>query len=193
MSEYMSYVNRSSIAANTNQMLTSYDWDITIETGTDFKVYYPGDLTFKTRLMDISGINPLYSTDAPLDVMIRGFKIHQNSFTSNVPGTITLHLQDFEDQSITGMLLDWIIKYNDPATHISFNKSAVMWKSFTAYRLNNTRQPVYSIKIYNLLPSQGTGNDYDQFTGEKAKLGDIRLSLEAEYYEVKLLNISGAQ
>jgi hypothetical protein len=187
----MDYVNRAKIASDTNQFLTSYDWDIDIELGTDFKVYYPGHLTFKTRLMDISGIEPLYRPETPLSAEIRGFKIHQNSFTSNIPGTITFHLQDFEDQSITGMLLDWFIKYNDPATHISYNKKAVMWKSFTAFRLNNARTPVYKIKIYNLLPSSGS-NGYDAFTSNKDKLGDTQFSMEAEYYEVSLLNLPGA-
>jgi len=180
---YMDYVTRDKIAQKTSQFLTSFDWDLEILTKPS-AVYWPGDDVFKVRTSEIvpTSIIPDHSV---ISVEIRGFTLLQPGLTIN-SGDFSITLQDFEDQSILALMIDWVYKCNNPNTRSSYRREDLLM-DFNLYRLNSSRKPVFQYIIKGCLPNK---LDYsDPMDGTKKEIGKCTFGCKVEYFESKLLNI----
>jgi hypothetical protein len=180
----MDYLTRDNMAKNNLQVLTSFDWDFTI----NFKntiMYHPNIDIIRLRATAVNGIS--YELDhTPIEVNMRGFTIQQPGLTVNKPGALTLNLQDFEDQALRIWLIDWVNRCNSPANRMSARREDLM-VDMTFWQLNSNRQRVFEYKYENCLPT-GSSID-DSFSSEKNVNGKISLIVQAEYIKLTPLNI----
>ena len=179
----MSEITRSNMRMDTQEILTSFDWELEF-THKPNAVFYPGDQTLILRLKNVS-LNT-DTTNSVLQAQLRGFTVIQSGLTEN-SGQLTLNFQDFEDQAIAAFLEDWVTKCNTRSTRRSVHKRD-LYADITVRRLNSFRKAVREWRCETCLPSSGSPND--QFTAEKALLGDCSLQLMCEYIDNSFLNLA---
>jgi hypothetical protein len=185
---YMSYVTRDQIVGSNGQKLTTFDWDFKITKSANDEVYSPGEQLTKARISSITGIPFMPEYQGNLPTEIRGFKMIQPGFTNNYGGQCTITIEDFEDQSMTAFIMDWLWKCNNPANHASYHKKQLAWDKLELFRLNSSREPVFKVTLYTVLPG-GAGSDMS-FTSDKQLQGQIQLSLDYEYFDSEFLNVN---
>jgi len=141
MSDVLDYLNYNQMMDDTSEFLTDDKWDVTFDK-MPAAVYWPGDTFVKFRLKSVDGISTSIWSHAPLSTKIRGFETPvQAGRIEMVNTTITLHLADYEDQSIYVFLTDWMFKCCDPVTQKGY-KSKDLRANMTFTRLNALNQPV---------------------------------------------------
>jgi len=181
---YMDYVTREKMADKTSQLLTSFDWDFEITPPK--AVYWPGDLTFKTRTFEIKPVDPFNKIDSNIRVELRGHVIIQPGLSKN-DGKFNMTIQDFEDQSILALMKDWLRKCSDPETRTSFRREDLMM-SMVIYRLNSSRKPVFKYVMQGIFP--GSDMDYgDDMNNQKKEIGRITFGCDVEFFKTELMNL----
>ena len=184
MAGYMDLINKDSMIDRTTQLLTSFEWDLTFKTWPP-AVFCPGQSIFRIRTTGIEP--PKWPDNTPISAQLHGFRVIQSGLTENT-GTFTINYQDFEDQSLVAFFLDWTYKSCDPATRSGYRNEDLM-SDIILYRLNSSRKATKMWKCMGCLPANVNHND--AMNSDKTPIGDGTISLEVEYYEIKLLNLPG--
>lgn len=179
------YINRENICKNSTQVLTTGDWEFSI----DFvgkAMYMPSVTTYFVRTTGIDGVREVPQVDI-MEIPLRGFTLRQPGLAHTVPDPVTLHTQDFEDQTITIWLWDWANKMNNLSTLASYRRED-LFVDLTIWQLNSSRQKVYQYNYHNCLPdtSAYTGS---QFTVEKNPQAAKDITFQGETWESFPLNI----
>jgi len=180
MDDFMSYINRANMMTS-KEILTSFDWEVKF-VKIPSAVYWPGELTFQMRLKEVQ-----LPPDLTVDVNkteLRGYSILTPGLVTN-SGQFTLNLQDFEDQSITAFLIDYVYKVNNPLTRQSLRKEDLIC-DVDFYRLNVSRQPVKVCKLRTCLPT--AINQGDEQNTEKTPIQATSITFEAQLYWWETLN-----
>lgn len=186
MARDMSYLNRNALVSPSNQVLTTFDWDFDITFPANYAPYHPPIETIRQRILSIDGIK-FIPDPVLLDIKLRGgVTMLQAGLTENKPGSLTLMLQDFEDQSMTIWALDWTKKLNDWRTRKSYRKESV-YIDMTIYQLNSDREAVFQWNyMTGLLDAGEFGSpakaDKDALTGQS-------MTINFEYVEPIPLNL----
>ena len=185
MAGYMDFINRNNMKMNAQEILTSFEWDVEF-TKKPAAVFWPGDDTFHIRLNSVQPPGADGSSNQVQQAEMRGFTLIQSGLTEN-SGSLSMNFQDFEDQAIVAFLEDWVTKCNTRDTRRSIHKRDLI-ADIKVTRYNSFRKPVKEWICETCLPAQsGYG---DQFTAQKALLGQCSLNLQVEYFTTHLLNLT---
>ena len=189
MSKMDQYLNRTNMALNNQQFLTTHDWEFEIAAW-GAALYQPAENTYFCRAESISGVQPMPQFEnAVLEVNIRGFYYLQPGLVNTKPADLTINFQDFEDQTIRVWIWDWLNKMNSLTTLASYRRED-LFCDINVYQLNSSRQRVFKYAYQNCLPS-GVTEDVTLDSGKEA-LGKIPLVLSAEFMLPTPLNVPGA-
>ena len=188
MSKMDNYLNRTQMALNNQQVLTSHDWEFEIAAW-GAALYQPSETIYFCRAQSISGVNPIPQMDQLIDVNIRGFHYLQPGLAQTKPNDLTIQFQDFEDQTIRVWVWDWMNKMSSLTTLASYRRED-LFVDVNIYQLNSSRQRVFKYAYQNCLPNNPT--EEVTLDGEKSALGSIPLVLSAEFMLPTPLNVPGA-
>lgn len=176
----LDYLRRQKISMVNRQFLTSYDWDFEIDFS-NYKFYHPNMEILHLQTKSLDGPKRTLSYEGPKEVQIRGFKIHQPGQSNNFQDAkFTLHLADFEDQSIAYWFIDWANKCDSITTHTGYRRQDLMINC-TVWQLNSNLEHVFQWQYFNCLPGSG-GNYDDKFDDKKELVGDdVSLEIVGEF------------
>lgn len=184
----MDYVLHSSLSNITEQVATSFDWEFDIAWGENCAFYHPDISLIRKRVTEITGIENAQLPKAEnMQIEMRGWTLLQPGLTETKPVTITIGFQDFDDQSIKAMLLDWGNKKDSMITHRSYKRSQVM-VNMEIFRLNTARQRIWKVKCTNGILADVSYED--TYTKEKTPLGKGTFGIQFETAIPVPLNIS---
>lgn len=180
-SGFMDFVNYNKIANVDNQVLSTFDWDLTLSFPETYAPYYPPIKVIQQRLKSVSGML-IFKDHDPLTVNFRGNTLLFPGMTKNAGGTLKLTFLDFSDLSITTWINDWTRKCNDWETHQSFPKSTV-YVNATVYQLDTFRNPVFQWNFKTGIIDSASGDETGKATKD-AFQDDITLGIKFEYVDI---------
>jgi hypothetical protein len=181
----MDYITRAQMQHKNLQALTSFDWEFNIDFST-YVGFHPPMSVIRTATNGIQCQPGLVPQVAPMTIPLRGFSIQQPGLSDEqAQYTVTLAMQDFEDQSLLAWMYDWTNRCNSVINKASYRRESV-FVDVDVLQLNSTRVRVLQLHYYNCLP---IGTEDYQFSQNKAVNGGATLTMIAEWRLVTLLNI----
>lgn len=177
----MKYITRKDIREDNNDFKTSFHWELVV-TKWPLAVYYPGDRMFKTRLVSVT---PPAAPEIPINTEnIHGFDILSYGQPSS-SGILSGQFQDFVDQSIENLFLDWREKISDYEDKLGLPKTELVMDA-ELMQLDRELNPIKRWKMQTGLLSSFGGNE--TFNNEQTNLGKIDFSINFEHVIPELLN-----
>ena len=180
----MGRINRDQIKNSNRELLDAYNWSIQI-TKFPGAVYNPG-----TDLIDLRANAVTVNSEELLATNI--LKIEHRKFPINQPGvaskggSVTLDFTDFEDQSITGWLTDYVSKHSNKYDSRTIPKGGLLI-DLELFELNTQRKAVRKITCESGL-IQSANIDFTMGS-ESAPKQKQTVTFVFEFMVVELLNI----
>lgn len=182
----LGYMNYEQIKENSGQFMTNIFWDV------DFvemapAVYFPGKDFLRTRCISAQ-VNLDDGEMETIRTEIRGFQIIAPAGSKAHGGTLTLQLQDFDDQSITTWLWDWYCKVRDPKTNYMFHTNDVKAPLLILTQYNNQRIPLKRWVCRGLAPNNvGEWTNFQGASGDPEDTGKVSVTFTVENMKLELL------
>jgi len=183
MPDYRQFINRTAIAGDNGDIVSNYHWELIIDRWPE-AIYYPGDKVFKTRLTNVTP--PLTTLDHQIhDINIMGFHIKQPG-DIDYSGSIQGDFQDYVDQSVQAIFLDWAMKCQDPESRLGLRKRLLIMDC-TLFQFDRANNPIKQWQCFAGMYKQHSSGE--AFAGENTPGGKIGFSVDFEHVVPKLLNV----
>lgn len=181
MSGYRRHLTRESIAGDNQDTVSNFHWELVVDQW-PLAVYYPGDRVFNTRLIDVtppSDISPQINEDRIHNHAVKQFGNIDRS------GSLSGNFQDFVDQSILAIFIDWQRKIEDEETKVGLPKSQLVMNA-TLLQLDRQMRAIKEWRMRTgLLSNFNTG---ESFGGDNTSGGKISFSIDFEHIVCNPLN-----